>query len=170
MSNKSLAKSPDNTTVLLTGGAGFIGSHTCVELLNSGYRVVIVDDLSNSCQAAIKRIRTITQVNDDRLVFYRANILDREALTTIFSENNLDAIIHFAGFKAVGESTQKPLEYHQAAARHETRLAPCPQLTRSRIFQPSIQVLAHDHAQDQQRECSRAHPLHQAFHSHFRTL
>lgn len=112
MSNKSLAKSPDNTTVLLTGGAGFIGSHTCVELLNSGYRVVIVDDLSNSCQAAIKRIRTITQVNDDRLVFYRANILDREALTTIFSENNLDAIIHFAGFKAVGESTQKPLEYY----------------------------------------------------------
>ena len=112
MSNRSLAKSPDNTTVLLTGGAGFIGSHTCVELLNSGYRVVIVDDLSNSCKTAVDRIRTITQVNDDRLVFYRASILDREALISIFTENNLDAIIHFAGFKAVGESTQKPLEYY----------------------------------------------------------
>ncbi len=112
MSNKSLAKSPHNTTVLLTGGAGFIGSHTCVELLNSGYRVVIVDDLSNSCKTAVDRIRTITQVNDDRLVFYRASILDREALISIFTENNLDAIIHFAGFKAVGESTQKPLEYY----------------------------------------------------------
>ena len=114
MSNKSLAKNHANTCVLVTGGAGFIGSHTCVELLNEGYRVVVVDDLSNSSEVALDRVRQITGLapDDDRLVFYEANILYRLALQRIFQKHDIDAIIHFAGFKAVGESVQKPLEYY----------------------------------------------------------
>ncbi|HIT45307.1 MAG TPA: UDP-glucose 4-epimerase GalE [Candidatus Aphodovivens excrementavium] len=114
MANKSLAKVPESTCVLVTGGAGFIGSHTCVELLNKGYRVVVVDDLSNSSKVALDRVRQITglSADDARLAFYECNILDREALTRVFQENEIDAIIHFAGFKAVGESVQKPLEYY----------------------------------------------------------
>lgn len=114
MANKSLAKDHADICVLVTGGAGFIGSHTCVELLGQGYRVVVVDDLSNSSEVALDRVRQITGLaaGDDRLAFYEANILDREALDRIFVENDVDAIIHFAGFKAVGESVQKPLEYY----------------------------------------------------------
>lgn len=112
MANKSLAAPHSDLTILVTGGAGFIGSHTCVELLDKGYNVVIVDDLSNSSPIAVDRIREITGVMNDRLVFVEANILDRAALEDIFSTYPIDAIIHFAGFKAVGESTQKPLEYY----------------------------------------------------------
>ena len=112
MSNKSLAKAPQETCVLVTGGAGFIGSHTVVELLNKGYNVVVYDDLSNSSEVALDRVRTITGVQDDRLRFIEANILDRDAMTKAFDENDIDVIIHFAGFKAVGESVQKPLEYY----------------------------------------------------------
>ncbi|HIY83270.1 MAG TPA: SDR family NAD(P)-dependent oxidoreductase, partial [Candidatus Rubneribacter avistercoris] len=114
MANKSLAKNPAETCVLVTGGAGFIGSHTCVELLQKGYRVVIVDDLSNSSALAVDRVRTIAGLaaDDARLTFYEANILDREALDAIFAKEDVDAIIHFAGFKAVGESVAKPLEYY----------------------------------------------------------
>ena len=112
MANRRLAKGPSDTCVLVTGGAGFIGSHTCVELLNRGYRVVVLDDLSNSSEVALDRVRAITGVGDDRLAFYEASILDREALDRVFAENDIDAIIHFAGFKAVGESVQKPLEYY----------------------------------------------------------
>ncbi len=114
MSNKSLAKEHADICVLVTGGAGFIGSHTCVELLSEGYRVVVVDDLSNSSETAVERVRRIAGLDDDddRLAFYEANILDRAALDRIFAENDIDAIVHFAGFKAVGESVQKPLEYY----------------------------------------------------------
>lgn len=111
MTNKSLATTPDQQTILVTGGAGFIGSHTCVELLDRGYNVVVVDDLSNSSEEAIRRIGQITG-KADKLAFYQANILDREALERVFETHDIDAIIHFAGFKAVGESTQKPLEYY----------------------------------------------------------
>ncbi|MBQ3106602.1 MAG: UDP-glucose 4-epimerase GalE [Eggerthellaceae bacterium] len=116
MSNRSLAKSADETCVLVTGGAGFIGSHTCVELLSLGYRVVVVDDLSNSSAVALDRVRRITGIESgpekDRLAFYEASILDRAALDNVFARENVDAIIHFAGFKAVGESVAKPLEYY----------------------------------------------------------
>ena len=98
--------------ILVTGGAGFIGSHTCVELLEQNYNVVILDDLSNSCVTAVDRIRELSGANADQLKFVEASILDREACERVFSENDIDAIIHFAGFKAVGESTQKPLEYY----------------------------------------------------------
>ncbi len=116
MSNKSLAKSPDQLCVLVTGGAGFIGSHTCVELLERGYKVVVVDNLSNSNEEAIARIRTITGTEEGeaakRLHFYQTDILDRDALDEIFTAHDIDVIIHFAGYKAVGESVQKPLEYY----------------------------------------------------------
>ena len=116
MANKGLAKAASETTVLVTGGAGFIGSHTVVELLTRGYNVVIVDDLSNSCELAVDRVRSIAGVDQDsdrdRLVFYCVNILDRAALEKVFESHDIDVIIHFAGFKAVGESVEKPLEYY----------------------------------------------------------
>ena len=96
--------------ILLTGGAGFIGSHTAVELLDAGYEVVIADDLSNSDVSVIDRIETIT---GKRPAFYRINVADRAALEEIFSAQSIDAVIHFAGFKAVGESVQKPVAYYR---------------------------------------------------------
>ena len=95
--------------ILTTGGAGFIGSHTCVELLNSGYDVVVVDNLCNSKEESIRRIEQIT---GKQVSFYKADLLDREALEHIFDCEPIDAVIHFAGLKAVGESVQKPLEYY----------------------------------------------------------
>ena len=96
--------------ILVTGGAGFIGSHTCVELLNAGYQVVVVDNLSNSSEKSLERVKEIT---GKELTFYKADILDKEALDKIFDTEAIDAVIHFAGLKAVGESVQKPLEYYQ---------------------------------------------------------
>ena len=104
---------PNDTCVLVTGGAGFIGSHTVVELLNGGYQVVIVDDLSNSSPIAIDRIKQIVgEQAAANLTFYEANVLDREALERIFDAHRIDRVIHFAGYKAVGESVQKPIEYY----------------------------------------------------------
>ena len=106
-------KTPQDTCVLVTGGAGFIGSHTVVDLLEQGYEVVVVDDLSNSSEKVLDRIDTIVgDEASERLSFYRADVNDRDALDVIFEENAIDAVIHFAGFKAVGESVQKPIEYY----------------------------------------------------------
>lgn len=109
---KCLALPHNELTILVTGGAGFIGSHTCIELLGQNYNVVIVDDISNSSKIAVERIRELSGADENQLAFYECNILDREGLETVFSKHAIDAIIHFAGFKAVGESTQKPLEYY----------------------------------------------------------
>ena len=95
--------------ILVTGGAGYIGSHTCVELLNSGYDVVVVDNLCNSSKKAIERVEKITGKS---ISFYEVNILDREALTEVFEKESIDSVINFAGLKAVGESVVKPLEYY----------------------------------------------------------
>jgi UDP-glucose 4-epimerase len=97
-------------TILLPGGAGFIGSHVAAELLDRGYGVVIVDDLSNARPDVIDRLETIT---GRRPVFYRADMADRAAVETVFAENAIDAVIHLAGFKAVGESVQKPVAYYR---------------------------------------------------------
>lgn len=95
--------------ILVTGGAGFIGSHTCVELLNSGYDVVIMDNLCNSKEAAIGRIEKIT---GKKVKFYKADICDFDSCCKIFEENEIDSVIHFAGLKAVGESVRMPVEYY----------------------------------------------------------
>ena len=94
------------STILVTGGAGFIGSHTCVELLNAGYDIVIMDNFSNSKPEALNRIKKITGKD---FKFYETDILDYEGTCKIFKENSIDAVIHFAGLKAVGESCAKPV-------------------------------------------------------------
>lgn len=95
--------------ILVTGGAGYIGSHTCVELLNRGHQVVVVDNLCNSSEESLKRVKQIT---GRTLTFYKADLLDSDAITHIFDQEPIDAVIHFAGLKAVGESVAKPLEYY----------------------------------------------------------
>ena len=97
-------------TILVTGGAGYIGSHTCVELLNAGYDVVIIDNLYNSNQKAVDRIEEIT---GKKVKFYPDDMMDRAAVKRVFDENKIDAVIHFAGLKAVGESVHKPIEYYR---------------------------------------------------------
>ncbi len=96
-------------SILVTGGAGYIGSHTCVELLEAGYDVVVVDNLYNASPEALKRVEKITGKS---VTFYEADILDKEALNKIFDTHKIEAVIHFAGYKAVGESVRKPIEYY----------------------------------------------------------
>ena len=106
-------KAPQDTCVLVTGGAGFIGSHTVVCLLEQGYQVVIVDDLSNASEKVLDRIDQIVGGDAaERLTFVRADVNDRDALNAIFDEFDISRVIHFAGFKAVGESVEKPIEYY----------------------------------------------------------
>ena len=95
--------------ILVTGGAGFIGSHTVVELQNAGYEVVVCDNLCNSSRKSLERVEKIT---GKPVKFYEADILDRDAMEKIFTENKIDSVIHFAGLKAVGESVAKPWEYY----------------------------------------------------------
>lgn len=95
--------------ILVTGGAGYIGSHTCVELLNEGYEVVILDNLYNSNQKAVDRIQEIT---GKTVTFYETDLLDKEGVKAVFDKEEIDAVIHFAGLKAVGESVAKPMEYY----------------------------------------------------------
>lgn len=95
--------------ILVTGGAGYIGSHACVELLEAGYEVVVVDNLCNSNEEALKRVEQIT---GKKLKFYKADLIDKKELEKVFLENSIDSVIHFAGLKAVGESVQLPLKYY----------------------------------------------------------
>ena len=96
-------------SILITGGAGFIGSHTCVEMLNSGYDVVVVDNLDNSSSESLDRVEKIT---GKKVKFYKEDVRNREALRKIFTENSIEAVIHFAGLKAVGESVREPIMYY----------------------------------------------------------
>lgn len=96
--------------ILVTGGAGYIGSHTVVELIDNGYDVVVVDNLSNSSKESLSRVEIITGA---QVKFYENDIADMDAMDKIFVENDIDAVIHFAGLKAVGESVEKPLEYYK---------------------------------------------------------
>ncbi|MBE5902736.1 MAG: UDP-glucose 4-epimerase GalE [Pseudobutyrivibrio sp.] len=96
--------------ILVTGGAGFIGSHTCVELQQAGYDVVVYDNLCNSSEESLKRVEALT---GKAVKFYKGDILDRDRLNEVFDKENIDSCIHFAGLKAVGESVQKPWEYYE---------------------------------------------------------
>ncbi len=95
--------------VLVTGGAGYIGTHTCVELISAGYEVIIVDNLSNSKETAVERVEKIT---GSAVKFYKIDLLDKEALEKVFENEKIDCVIHFAGLKAVGESVSIPLKYY----------------------------------------------------------
>ena len=97
-------------SILLAGGAGYIGSHTAVELIKEGYDVVIVDNYNNSCPEVINRIERITGT---RPIAYETDVRDTEAMRQVFSENEIDVVIHFAGLKAVGESVEKPITYYR---------------------------------------------------------
>lgn len=97
------------STILVTGGAGYIGSHTVIELIKAGYKAVIVDNLSNSKMESVKRVEKIV---GEKIPFIKADILDKDALRNIFTDYSIDAVINFAGYKAVGESVQKPIEYY----------------------------------------------------------
>lgn len=96
-------------SILVTGGAGYIGSHTCVELLNAGYEIVVVDNFSNSKRESLNRVRRIT---GKEFKIYAVDLLEKDKLDGIFAENNIEAVIHFAGLKAVGESVNIPLSYY----------------------------------------------------------
>ena len=96
--------------ILITGGAGYIGSHTCVELLNAGQEIIVIDNFSNSSPQVIESIKKITH---QAITFYQGDVQDEKLLNKIFKENKIDAVIHFAGFKAVGESVSDPLKYYQ---------------------------------------------------------
>ena len=95
--------------ILVTGGAGYIGSHTCVELLNRGYEIVVLDNLSNSCEKSLDAVKKITGKD---FPFYKVDMLDIDAMEQAFIDNKFDGVIHFAGLKAVGESTQIPITYY----------------------------------------------------------
>ena len=97
-------------SILITGGAGYIGSHTCLEMLSAGYEIVVVDNLSNSSTESLRRVEKLTGKS---IKFYEADVCDKDALRRIFSENTIEAAIHFAGYKAVGESVAKPLMYYR---------------------------------------------------------
>lgn len=95
--------------ILVTGGTGYIGSHTCVELLNNGYEIVVIDNFSNSKKDVVEKIKEITKKD---FIFYEGDVCDPDLLDKVFTENKIDAVIHFAGYKAVGESVAKPLKYY----------------------------------------------------------
>ncbi len=97
-------------TILVTGGAGYIGSHTTIELIQSGYDVVVVDNLYNSKEEAVRRVE---QIVGKKIKFYKADVLDKDAMRKIFKKHDFAAVINFAGYKAVGESVQKPIEYYE---------------------------------------------------------
>ncbi len=101
---------PTNRKILLTGGAGYIGSHTCVEMLNAGHEIVVADNLSNSCRESITRVEQIT---GRRVAFHQTDILDTQELHRVFAEHKIDGVIHFVGLKAVGESVTDPLAYYK---------------------------------------------------------
>lgn len=115
--------------ILVTGGAGYIGSHTVLELLNSGNDVVVIDNLCNSSRESLRRVEALTGRN---VTFYEADVCDRNALQTIFAQHAIDAVIHFAGLKAVGESTKIPLKYYQNNIA--ATLVLCEEMERAGVF------------------------------------
>lgn len=115
--------------ILVTGGAGYIGSHTVLELLNSGNEVVVIDNLCNSSRESLRRVEALTGRS---VTFYEADVCDRSALQTIFAQHAIDAVIHFAGLKAVGESTQIPLKYYQNNIA--ATLVLCEEMERAGVF------------------------------------
>jgi len=95
--------------ILVTGGAGYIGSHTCIELIKAGYEVIVVDNL---CNSSLESLRLVEKLTDSNIPFHKVDVRDKQALTHVFEQYSIDGVIHFAGLKAVGESVEKPIEYY----------------------------------------------------------
>ena len=95
--------------ILVTGGAGYIGSHTCIELIKAGYEVIVVDNL---CNSSLESLRLVEKLTDSNIPFNKVDVRDKQALTHVFQQYSIDGVIHFAGLKAVGESVEKPIEYY----------------------------------------------------------
>lgn len=112
------------TKVLVTGGMGYIGSHTCVQMIQAGFAPIIIDNLCNAKEEVLNRIEKLTAV---RPLFYQGDIRDESLLNRLFSEHKISAVIHFAGLKAVGESVEKPLEYYDVNVNGTLVLAKCMQ-------------------------------------------
>ena len=131
--------------ILVTGGAGFIGSHTCVELMNAGYDVVVVDNLSNAKEESLRRVQELTGRS---LSFYQVDLLDREGLNQAFQEGPIAAVIHFAGLKAVGESVAEPLKYYRNNVSGTVSLLEVMKANqvRSLVFSSSCTVYGDPHA------------------------
>src|SRR5688572_1611100 len=119
----------NNGHVLVTGGAGYIGSHTVVSLLEDGYKVVVLDDLSNSFKTSLDNVRKITQCAASDLIFHKRSLQDRRFLESVFAKYNITAVIHFAGHKSVSESFAKPLVYY-----HNNVISTCVLLETMRKF------------------------------------
>jgi len=141
--------------VLVTGGLGYIGSHTCVALVGAGYRPVVVDNLSNSKAAVLPRLRAVAQTND--IGFHRADIRDRDAIAAILADEHIDAVLHFAGLKAVGESVERPtLYYDNNVAGSVALLAAMEQSgTRKIVFSSSATV----YGEPERLPLTEDHPL-----------
>lgn len=129
--------------VLVTGGAGFIGSHTCLELLNRGDDVIVIDNLNNSSEIALERVRKLA---NRELVFEKFDMLDAQALEACFQKHDIEAVIHFAGYKAVGESNQKPLDYYHNNLTTTFHLLHCMQKhnVKNLVFSSSSTVYGSD--------------------------
>ena len=112
VSEKNNMAAVEGSTVLVTGGAGYIGSHTCLQLLAAGCKVVVVDNLDNSSEESLRRVKELIPDKADNLSFHDCDILDREGLDKAFAAQKVDAVIHFAGLKAVGESVAQPMKYY----------------------------------------------------------
>ena len=95
--------------ILVTGGAGYIGSHTCIEMMQAGYEVIVVDNLDNSNEESLNRVK---EISGKEVKFYKEDVRNKDAMRKIFTDNKIEAVIHFAGLKAVGESVAKPVEYY----------------------------------------------------------
>ena len=124
--------------ILLTGGAGFIGTHTCVELVAAGHDVIVVDNYVNSQPEALRRVEELC---GRKIPAYTADCRDKAAMTRIFDENKIDAVIHFAGLKAVGESVAKPLEYYRNNL--DSTLTLCEVMRGPRLQAAGVQLLGH---------------------------
>lgn len=131
--------------ILVTGGAGYIGSHTCVELIERGYDILVIDNLMNSCKESLKRVEEIT---GKKVEFIELDLLDMDAVTSLFKQNTIDAVIHFAGLKAVGESVEVPLSYYHNNVTGTLHLAEAMKASgvKNIVFSSSATVYGDPHA------------------------
>ena len=145
-------------SILVTGGAGYIGSHTCVELQQAGYDVVVLDNLSNASEKSLERVKALT---GKEVTFYRGDILDRDILNEIMEKEKIDCCIHFAGLKAVGESVVKPWEYYNNNIAGTLTLVDVPAMLLS--FLPPRPYMVIRHRFQSQRNARRdSVPIHMA--------